>query len=238
MRRVALVAIALHSLPAFAADGLLGYYRQPALHGDTVVFYAESDLWKVPVQGGIAQRLTTHLERERFPCISPDGKTVAFTASYDGTHEIYLMPLEGGRPTRLTHEGVSGQRGPRPVSWKSNRELVYATWYFARRDTHQLAVLDIESGKKRVIPLEQASDGEFAGDGKTLFFARLPRQKSFAKRYRGGLIENLWRFRTGDKEAVPLTADYDGTSRDPMVWEKRLYFSTARDGTIVDIACL
>ncbi len=232
MRRVALVAFALHSLPAFAADGLLGYYRQPALHGDTVVFYAESDLWKIPVQGGVARRLTTHLERERFPCISPDGKTVAFTASYDGTHEIYLMPLEGGRPTRLTHEGVSGQRGPRPVSWKSNRELVYATWYFARRDTHQLAVLDIESGKKRVIPLEQASDGEYAGEGKTLFFARLPRQKSFAKRYRGGLIENLWRFRTGDKEAVPLTADYDGTSRDPMVWEKRLYFSTDRDGTM------
>ena len=88
MRRVALAAIVLYSLPASAADGLLGYYRQPALHGDTVVFYAESDLWKIPVQGGVARRLTTHLERERFPCISPDGKPVAFTASYAGTHEI------------------------------------------------------------------------------------------------------------------------------------------------------
>ena len=237
MRRVALAAIVLcslpgSSLPVSGADGLLGYYRQPALHGDTVVFYAESDLWKVPVQGGTAQRLTTHLERERFPCISPDGKTVAFTASYDGTHEIYLMPLEGGRPTRLTHEGVSGRRGPRAVSWKSNRELVYATWYFAVRDTHQLAVLDVENGRKRLLPLEQASDGEFADDGETLCFTRLPRQGSFAKRYRGGLIENLWRFRTGDKEAVALTADYDGTSRAPMVWKKRLYFATDRDGTM------
>ena len=51
MRQVALAAILLHTLPAFGADGLLGYYRQPALHGDTVVFYAESDLWKVPLDG-------------------------------------------------------------------------------------------------------------------------------------------------------------------------------------------
>ena len=184
------------------------------------------------MEGGTARRLTTHLERERFPCISPDGKTVAFTASYDGTHEIYVMPLEGGRPSRITHEGVSGRRGPRPVSWKSDTELVYATWYFATRDTHQLAVLNIETGKKKLIPLEQASDGEFSDDKKTLFFTRLPRQNSFAKRYRGGLIENLWRFREGDDEAVPLTADYDGTSREPMVWKDRLYFSSDRDGTM------
>ena len=172
MRRCALAAIVLLSMPVFGAEGLLGYYRHPAIHNETIVFYAESDLWRVPVEGGTARRLTTHLERERFPCISPDGKTVAFTASYDGTHEIYVMPLEGGRPSRITHEGVSGRRGPRPVSWKSDTELVYATWYFATRDTHQLAVLNIESGKKKLIPLEQASDGEFSDDKRTLFFTR------------------------------------------------------------------
>ena len=230
MRRCALVAIGLLTLPVFGAEGLLGYYRHPALNDDTIVFYAESDLWRVPVNGGTARRLTTHLERERFPCISPNGETVAFTASYDGTHEIYLMPLEGGRPRRVTHEGISGRRSPRPVSWKSDTELVYATWYFATRDTHQLAILNVETGNKRLLPLEQASDGGFAADNETLVFTRLPRQNSFAKRYRGGLVENLWRFRNGDKEAVPLTPDYDGTSRDPMVWNCLLYTSpTPRD---------
>ena len=232
MRRCALVAIGLLTLPVFGAEGLLGYYRHPALNDDTIVFYAESDLWRVPVNGGTARRLTTHLERERFPCISPNGETVAFTASYDGTHEIYLMPLEGGRPRRVTHEGISGRRSPRPVSWKSDTELVYATWYFATRDTHQLAILNVETGNKKLLPLEQASDGGFAADNETLVFTRLPRQNSFAKRYRGGLVENLWRFRNGDKEAIPLTPDYDGTSRDPMVWKDRIYFSSDRDGTM------
>ena len=56
MRRVALAAIVLcslpgSSLPVSGAEGLLGYYRQAALHGDTIVFNAESDLWKVPIEG-------------------------------------------------------------------------------------------------------------------------------------------------------------------------------------------
>ena len=232
MKRVVCSAIALLSLPALGAEGLLGYYRQPALHADTLVFHAESDLWKVSASGGTAQRLTTHLERERFPVFSPDGSTIAFTASYEGPTEIYIMSIAGGKPVRLTYEGISGSRGPRPVSWKSSSELIYATWFFARRDAHQLAVIDVENGTRNVIPLAQASAGEFGPDGETLYFTRLPRQRSFAKRYKGGFIENLWSYKMGAEEAVPLTADYEGTSRAPMVWQKRLYFATDRDGTM------
>ena len=140
------------------ADGLLGYYRQPALHGKTLVFHAEGDLWKVPVSGGTARRLTTHLERERFPVISPDGQTIAFTASYEGPSEVYTMPMAGGKPERLTYEGVSGRRAPYPVSWKSDHELVYATWFFAVRDTMQIAVKNLKTRQGTVVPLEQASD--------------------------------------------------------------------------------
>ncbi|MFP6866016.1 MAG: hypothetical protein VCA35_08755, partial [Roseibacillus sp.] len=93
MKRVVCSAIALLSLPALGAEGLLGYYRQPALHADTLVFHAESDLWTVSASGGTAQRLTTHLERERFPVFSPDGSAIAFTASYEGPTEIYIMSI-------------------------------------------------------------------------------------------------------------------------------------------------
>ena len=34
-----------------------GYYRDPAIHGDTIIFTAEGDLWTVSVKGGAARRL-------------------------------------------------------------------------------------------------------------------------------------------------------------------------------------
>jgi len=37
-----------------------GYYRYPAIHGDTIVFTAEGDLWSVNGRGGLARRLTSH----------------------------------------------------------------------------------------------------------------------------------------------------------------------------------
>ena len=211
-----------------AEDQGIGYYRFPAIHNKTLVFTSEGDLWRVPIKGGRAQRLTTHPEVESHAEISPDGKTIAFTASYEGPAEIYTMPVQGGLPTRMTWEGYSGSRAPYPVGWKSAGELIYATRYFARRDPFQLAIHNISDHSSSPIPLEQASDGHFVKD--TLFFTRLPRQSSHAKRYTGGLIEKLWKFKAGDKQATQLTADFEGTSRSPMIWKNRLYFVTDRDG--------
>ena len=88
------LAVPILSLIAFAhpyaaADGSsLGYYRFPAIHGDTIVLTAEGDLWRVGVNGGVAQRLTTHPAEESRAAISPDGKTIAFSAAYEGPTEV------------------------------------------------------------------------------------------------------------------------------------------------------
>ena len=55
---LALILPALLATAALAAEP--GYFRQPAIHGNTVVFVAEGDLWSVPLAGGRASRLTTH----------------------------------------------------------------------------------------------------------------------------------------------------------------------------------
>ncbi|MFO1514983.1 MAG: hypothetical protein U1F83_19105 [Verrucomicrobiota bacterium] len=63
---------------ASSAESLRGYYRFPTIHGDTIVFTAEGDLWRVGVKGGVAQRLTTHLGSETSAAISPDGRDRGF----------------------------------------------------------------------------------------------------------------------------------------------------------------
>src|SRR5580658_8666276 len=82
--------IAAFTSPSLSAE--LGYYRQPAIHANTIVFVAEGDLWSVPLTGGHAKRLTTHPGAEGRPAISPDGTTLAFTARYEGVEEVYVMP--------------------------------------------------------------------------------------------------------------------------------------------------
>jgi tricorn protease len=210
------------------AEETLGYYRFPSLHGDTVVFSAEGDLWRVGRQGGTATRLTSHPAEETYPAISPDGKTIAFSAAYEGPNEVYTMPIDGGLPVRRTFEGGDA----RVVGWTPGGEILYTTRHWSSLPAHQLARLDPATGKSSLLPLAQAADGDFTPDGKTLFFTRFAFQGSHTKRYRGGTAQNLWRYREGDAEAVPLTADFQGTSREPMVWQGRVYFVSDRDGTL------
>ena len=64
-----------------------GYFRFPAIHGDTLVFTAEGDLWTASIAGGAARRLTSHAGEESYAAISGDGKWLAFGAAYDSTRE-------------------------------------------------------------------------------------------------------------------------------------------------------
>ena len=84
------------------------------------------------------RRVTSHPGEEQNPYFSPDGKHIAFTASYDGNVDVYVIPTEGGEPTRLTwHPGEDIVRGFTPdgkVLFSSQREV------FSRRHSQFFTV--------------------------------------------------------------------------------------------------
>lgn len=201
-----------------------GFFRTPSIRGETVVFAAEGDLWRVPITGGSAMRLTTHPSEEQSPAISPDGKWVAFSAAYEGPTEVYLMPMEGGAPSRLTY-GAGGT----VVGWTREGRVLYRTSKYSTLPSNQLVSLDPKTRQRTRLPLDQASDGAYDERG-SLFFTRLARQGSETKRYQGGTAQNLWKLSPGASEAIPLTADFKGTSRNPLWENNRLYFLSDRDG--------
>ncbi|HOW32601.1 MAG TPA: protease, partial [Bacteroidales bacterium] len=82
--------------------------RFPAVFGNQVVFSYAGDLYTVDAQGGMARKLTGDQGYEMFSRFSPDGKTIAFTAQYDGNTEVYTMPAAGGVPKRLTITATLG----------------------------------------------------------------------------------------------------------------------------------
>ena len=212
---------------SFAFGQQKGYYRMPALHGNTVIFTAEGDLWKYDMGTNQSSRLTTNSGMEQNPAISPDGKKVAFLGEYEGLSEVYVMDINGGVPKRLTYDLGSTMM---ISGWTKDGKILYRTASRATLPGPQLYKLDPQTQHKEIIPLAQASIGCY-DDAGVLYFTRFPNQGSKTKRYKGGFIEQVWKF-DGKTEAKNLTADFDGTSTKPMYYNGRIYFLSDRDGTM------
>jgi len=204
----------------------LGYYRFPSLRAGTIVFTAEGDLWRVPLAGGVAARLTSHPGEETRAAISPDGSTVAFSATYDGPTEVYVMPLAGGLPKRLTWDGLRDL----VVGWTPQGEVLFTSRRGSGLPAGQLFAVHPASGARRAIALSQAADG--AWDGGTLVFTRQEPNISNTRRYRGGTIQQLWTWSGGSAEARRLMPQDSAASRTAMPWQGRIYFVGDRTGSM------
>ena len=101
-----------------------GYLRYPTICGERVVFVCEDDLWTVSRAGGRAERLTAGVAEATRPCLSRDGRWLAFVGHAEGPSEVFLMPAQGGPARRVTFQGAR-------VRWvafsESGSELVYST---------------------------------------------------------------------------------------------------------------
>ncbi len=217
-------------LSSVAAAQQPGYFRQPAIHGDSVVFTAEGDLWSVSVQGGAARRLTTHPAEESRAAISPDGSQVAFTASYAGPEEAYVMPLAGGEPRRLSFENARAL----VLGWSPQGEVLYAALEPGGVGGAQRVIVAVDPATlmRRTLPVAEANDGVIADDGRTLYFVRygLGVTGDNARGYRGGALAQLWRFDLGsDSEAVRI-GPHDVNLRHPMWVGGRLLVIADPDG--------
>lgn len=213
--------------PALLFSQQKGYYRTPAIYKNTVVFTAEGDLWKYDLGSAVTSRLTTHEGLETLPLIAPDGKTLYFTGEYEGVPELYAMPMEGGVPKRLTYDFDGGIKA---TCFTNDGKVVYRTQTYDRLPSPQLVRLDANTLSREPIPLATGSDGCYDEAG-VLYFTRWPFQGSQTKRYKGGNIEQIWKF-DGKSEATCLTCDFEGTSTRPMLYNGRIYFLSDRDGTM------
>ena len=130
----------------------------PDIHGDKIVFTAEGDLWLGSLAQGTAARITTHEGRETQPRFSPDGTQIAFTGSYDGGRDVYVMPVAGGAPKRLTYDPT----GAEMVGWTPDGKKIL---FRSRRDMpfvgYRLYTISIATGGLPVpLPMEKAAYGD------------------------------------------------------------------------------
>src|SRR5580658_1302165 len=109
-----LVAGLACSVP-FSAQGAELLLRHPSLSQDKIAFLYADDVWTVSRQGGAAERLTSVSAVTDGPFFSPDGTRVAYTARLHGGADVYVIPVTGGIPLRITwHPAGSGVVGWSP----------------------------------------------------------------------------------------------------------------------------
>ncbi|MGH9866906.1 MAG: hypothetical protein ACREAA_01910 [Candidatus Polarisedimenticolia bacterium] len=220
-----IVGLLFVSTPVRTADTADGFYRYPTIAGDTVVFASEGDLWKVSASGGVAQRLTAFEGEEKFPQLSPDGRLVAFTAQYDGNDDVYVMPVEGGEPARLTWHPMSDQ----VIGWSNGKIL-----YRSRRDhphgDYRVYTVSPEGGISTLIPLEPAAWLSFEPRGRRVAYQKIGLEFHNWKRYKGGEAEEIL-VGTLDPLSFKDATSWEGKDAFPM-WgaDGRIHFVTDRWG--------
>ena len=104
------VAIAgLFSAPIALGGVEVDLPRSPSISpdGSQVVFSWRGDLWRVPIEGGAAIRLTSHPAIEGASAWSPDGTLIAFESERDGFRNIHVMAPDGSGLRQLTHSDLS-----------------------------------------------------------------------------------------------------------------------------------
>jgi tricorn protease len=128
---ILVISLALGQISLMAQDEAR-LLRFPAIYDNQIIFTYAGDLYTVSADGGIARKLTNHNGYEMFARFSTDGKTVAFTAQYDGNTEVYTMNSQGGIPKRITYtatlgrDDVSDRMGPNNIvfGWMHNNKTV------------------------------------------------------------------------------------------------------------------
>jgi tricorn protease len=223
-----LILAALLLLPVSPCSAAEAYMNWPAIHGNTIVFTCEGDLWSVPVEGGLARRLTQAEGNEYFAHFSPDGRYIAFTGEVDQCRDAYLMPAEGGPIERLTYHPYSEW----VLGWTPDGEnIIYRSMKDEAQYIYKLYTISKDGGWPREMGLGEISLITFEPGGDRIAFNRFSREFRTWKRYRGGLAQDIWVGNPKTMQFEKIT-DYAGTDAFPMWYGDRIYFISDRNATM------
>lgn len=204
------------------------YLRHPSLRGDAVAFVSDDDLWLGSVAGGAALRLTAGVSEASTPCLSPDGRWIAYVGRDEQHPEVYLMPVDGGQARRMTWLGPDVMvRG-----WTPNGHILFVTTQgqpFFRN--YRAYTLDPAGGQPKLLPLGQVNHLAYDLDHPShrRVLGRNTADPARWKRYRGGTAGQLWvdEHGSGQFRRIALPS---GNPSSPMWLGGRVYHLSDHEG--------
>jgi len=201
---------------------------QPSIGENHIAFIYAQDLWVANLDGSQPRRLTVDEGVESNPHFSPDGKTIAFTANYDGNADVFVVPVEGGIPKRLTYHPYTDQ----VVGFTPEGEVLFVSARSIHTNRYvQFFAIGMEGGLpcKLIVPF--GTMGSYSPDGKMLAYT--PNREVFRqwKNYRGGTVSRIWLFSFADYEVLEIPKPQDGSNDTHPIWlGEKVYFLSDREG--------
>ena len=173
---------------------------QPAVSANHIAFVYAGNIWVADRGGKNVRQLTT--DHGENPVFSPDGKTIAFSAEYEGNIDVYTVPVTGGPAKRLTwHPGTDIVRSFTPdgkaILFTSPRHV------FSNRYT-QLFTVSLKGGMATHLPIPHAADASYSSDGAYIAYTPLSDATQQWKHYRGGRHSRIWIYRCKDHDVVQV----------------------------------
>lgn len=204
--------------------------RTPAVHGDTVVFSYAGDLWVTKLHGhDLARRLTSHPGLEIKPKISPDGNWVAFTGQYDGLSNIYVIPITGGEPRRLTFD----VEGDSCLGWTPDGKIAYASiaGNFINRQ-QRLWLIDPKGGLPIATKVNEIAELSYFADGETIAYTRFNSYAFNWRHYRGGSQGKISFYNFAKNQYSELPSKREQSYFPMVVGQDVFYISDKGTGTL------
>jgi Tol biopolymer transport system component len=194
----------------------------------SIVFELLGDLYRIPLAGGDATRITQGLPYDAQPRVSPDGKRIAFISDRSGSDNLWIANADGKEPRKLSNES---QRGVISPAWTPDSQYVIVS--VRTRRTTELRMFHVNGGTGITLGASEESGGEegeeppsggrstplrlgasVTPDGRYLYLSQqAPAPPGTASNYGRWQIARL-DMRTGDADVVTQA---EGSAMRPLV---------------------
>ena len=240
MRKLFLSLLLVGTVISSFAQGNALWLRYPSISpdGKSIAFGYKGDIYKVDATGGVAVPLTIHEAQDMMPVWSHDGKYIAFASDRYGNFDVFVMPVSGGTPTRITYNSA----GDFPYDFSTNdKQIIFGSArnvqannvrFYSPRLFQNLYTVSITGGKPMLISGAGMERAHYNSKGTQIVFEdRKGYEDPWRKHHTSSVTRDVWVMDVATKQYKKISS-FEGEDREPVFSsdDQSVYYLSEKNG--------
>lgn len=214
------------------------WLRQPAISpdGQSVLFTAQGDIWRVSAEGGEAVALSMGDAWDGHPVWSRDGSHIAFASDRFGDLDVFVMKADGSDLTRLTFhsaDDIPSDFSPdgSAVLFSSARGDSAASSYFPTGALPELYEISAEGGAPYRVMTNPAVQARYSPDGSRIAYREEKAyENDFRQRDVSSFARDIWIYDIASGAHEQITDNEGGDHAPAWAGDAALFMLSEVDG--------